>query len=137
MARLTGKNGQIKVGGNVIASISDWSLDMKVPTADATAMADPFASKLSLIREWSGTIKGPYDNAAAHIAILNSFINATTSGGATSGSITVDLYPDASTLEKWSGDCYVDFSLVVDKSKVNEFTAKITGTGALTHTANA
>lgn len=135
MARLSGKNGQIKVGGSVIAIITDWSLDAKIPLADATAMGDQFAQKLSLIREWSGQIKGVYGNAAEQIAVLNSFLNATTDGGATSGSVTLDLYPDAAATEKFSGSVYIDFSLAVDKAKSNEFTGKFTGTGTLTHTA--
>lgn len=137
MARITGKNGQVKVGSDTIANITDWSLDLKIPLADATAMGDTFEAKLSLIRSWSGQVKGEYGNAAEAVDFLNSFLNATTSGGATSGKVTVYLYPDASTAEVFSGDCYIDFSLAVDKAKANEFTAKITGTGALTHTANS
>lgn len=135
MARITGKNGQIKVGGNVIAIITDWSLDAKIPLADATAMGDQFAVKLSLIREWSGQVKGVYGNAAEQIDILNSFLNATTDGGPTSGQVTLDLYPDAAATEKFSGNVYMDFALTVDKAKSNEFTAKFTGNGTLTHTA--
>lgn len=135
MARITGKNGQVKVGGSVIAIITDWSIDLKIPISDATAFGDQFAQKLSLIREWSGQIKGVYGSAAEQVSILNSFFNATTDGGATSGSITVDLYPDAAATEKFSGAVFADFSLTVDKAKTNEFTAKITGNSTLTHTA--
>lgn len=135
MARITGKNGQIKVGGNVIAIITDWSIDAKIPLADVTAMGDQFEQKASLIRGWTGQIKGIYGSAAEQVAILNSFLNATTDGGATSGQIAVELYPDAAATEKFSGNCYADFSMGVDKGKANEFTAKITGNGTLAHTA--
>jgi hypothetical protein len=135
MARITGKNGTIKIGSTPIANITDWSLDAKIPLADATAMQDAFATKLSLIREWSGTVKGIYGNAAEAVDILNSFLNATTSGGPTSGKVTVHLMPDAAGTEDFYGDCYMDFALSVDKGKANEFTAKFTGTGALSHTA--
>lgn len=134
MARITGKNGTVKVGGVVIANIQDWSIDLKIPVADATAMGDQFESKLSLIRGWTGQIKGVFGNAAEAIAILNSFLNATTDGGPTSGQISVDLFPDAAATEKFSGNVYADFNLSVDKGKANEFTAKITGNGAITHT---
>lgn len=134
MARITGKNGQIKIGANVIAVTTDWSLDAKIPLADATAMRDQFVQKLSLIREWSGQVKGFYGNAAEQIDILNSFFNATTDGGPTSGKVTISLYPDAAGTENFSGDCYIDFSMNVDKSKTNEFTGKFVGTGTLTHT---
>lgn len=135
MARITGKNGQIKVGGNVIAAITDWSLDLKIPLAQATAMGDTFAQNLSLIREWSGQIKGYWGSAEEQLAIMNSFFNATTAGGPTSGQIAVELFPDAAGTEKYAGNCYADFSLVVDKGKANEFTAKITGNGAIVRTA--
>lgn len=135
MARITGKNGQIKVGGSTVAIITDWSLDAKIPLADATAMGDQFAQKLSLIREWSGQVKGVYGNAAEQVSILNSFLNATTDGGATSGQVAIELYPDAAATEKFAGNAYIDFSLSVDKAKANEFTGKFTGNGTLTHTA--
>ena len=135
MARITGKNGQVKQGATVIANITDWSLDAKIPTADATAMGDAFATKLSLIRDWSGQIKGNYGNAEEATLLLDSsFFAATTSGGATSGKVTVSLYPDAAATECFTGDCYIDFALSADKAKTNEFTAKLTGTGTLTHT---
>ncbi len=100
-------------------------------------MGDAFVHKLSLIREWSGTVKGQYGNAAEAILILDSFINATTSGGAQSGSVTLVLYPDAATAENWSGTVFLDFALTVDKAKANEFSAKFTGTDTLTYTANS
>ncbi len=137
MSRITGKNGQVKVGSDVIANLTDWSLDLKLPTADTTAMGDQFETKASLIRGWTGQVKGTYGNAAEAIDFMNSFFNATTDGGAQSGKITVSLYTDAATAEKWVGDCFAEFSLSVDKSKPNEFTAKITGTGALVYTANS
>lgn len=134
MARITGKNGTIKIGGTVVAMIQDWSLDAKIPLADATSMGDQFAEKRSLIREWSGQIKGVYGNADEQTLIRSSFFGATTDGGGTSGKVTLDLYPDAAATEKFSGDVYIDFALSVDKAKANEFTAKFTGTGALTRT---
>lgn len=132
--RITGKNGSIKVGGSTIAIISDWSLDAKIPLADATAMGDQFKQQLSLIREWSGQVKGYYGSAAEQVAILNSFLNATTDGGATSGQVAIELYPDAAGTEKFAGNVYMDFSLSVDKAKTNEFTSKFMGNGTLTHT---
>ncbi len=138
MARITGKNGTVKQGSTTIAFITDWSIDAKIPVADATAMGDQFAQKLSLIRDWSGTIKGHYGNAAeATLLVDSSFFAATTDGGATSGAVTVHLKPDSATNEDYYGSCYIDFSVSVDKSKANEFTAKITGTDTLTHTPNA
>ncbi len=137
MARITGKYGQIKIGSTVIADITDWSLDMKTPVADATAMRDAFKKNLSLIREWSGTVKGWYGNASEQTLTMGSFFAATTSGGATSGAVTLVLYPDAATAENWSGSAYLDFSISVDVKKSDEFTAKFTGTDTITYTANS
>lgn len=137
MARITGKNGQIKIGSTVVAGITDWSIDLKIPIADATAMGDVMASKLALIREWSGQVKGVYGNASEQTLILSSWVAATTSGGSTGGQVTLVLYPDAATAENWSGAAYLDFALNVDKAKTNEFTAKAAGTGTLTYTANS
>lgn len=136
MARITGKNGSLKIGANVVAAITDWALDAKVPTADATAMGDQFDVKLSLIRGWSGSFKGMYGNAGEQIDALNSFFNATTDGGATSGKVTISLYPDAAATEVWVGDCYIETNLTVDKSKANSGSWKFTGTGALVRTPN-
>lgn len=134
--RITGKNGQIKIGSTVIADITDWTLDLKIPLADATAMRDAFKKNLSLIREWSGTVKGFYGNASEQTLTLGSFLAATTSGGATSGAVTLVLMPDAAATEQFSGSAYLDFTIGVDKSKTDEFTAKFTGTDAITYTPN-
>lgn len=134
MARITGKNGTIKIGAVVVADITDWSLDLKIPLADATAMGDAFKANLSLIREWSGTVKGWYGNADEQALTRGSFFAATTSGGPTSGAVTISLFPDAAATEKFEGSAYLDFTLGVDKGKTDEFTAKFTGNGAITRT---
>lgn len=137
MARITGKNGQIKIGSTVVAMITDWSLDLKIPIADATAMGDTFQNKLALIREWSGQVKGIYGNASEQTLLLSSWVAATTAGGSTGGQVTLVLYPDAATAENWSGAVYIDMNISVDKAKTDEFAAKFTGTGTLTYTPNS
>ena len=137
MARITGKNGTIKVGAVVVADITDWVLDAKLPMADATAMGDDWAAKLSLIREWSGTLKAIYGNAAEQALLIASFFAATAASGATGGKVTLHLLPDAATAEDYYGDAYLDFSINADKAKANEVSYKFTGTGVLTHTPNA
>jgi hypothetical protein len=134
MARITGKNGRVKIDTVTVASISDWSLDLKVPLADATAMEDQFKVNLSLIREWSGSISGHYESAGVNDMVLDTFLNATTDGGPQSGKVTLELFPDASATEKFSGDAFLDVTLNVGKDKTNEFSAKVTGTGTLTRT---
>lgn len=134
MARISGKNGQLKVGGVTVASISAWTLDAKVPVMDATAMMDAFKLNLSGIREWAATVEGRWESGGANTDIWDSFDTATTSGGSQSGLITVELYPDAATTEKWSGDAFADFTIKTGHDKVVEFTGKLTGTGSLTRT---
>lgn len=136
MARITGKNGQVKLGGTVIASIDDWTIDAKIPVADATAMGDQFHVKLSLIREWSATMKLKWEpGVASNFAVFGSaFALATTDGGNQSGKVTLDFYPDAGATEKFSGDAFIDFALKAPVGGVVESDCKAVGTGALTHT---
>lgn len=137
MARITGKNGRIKVGGVTVASIRNWSLEAKVPITVVTAMEDAFRTQLSLIREWTGTIEGVWEQpagAGTAKVLWDSFDTATTTGGHQSGKITVDLFPDASQTEKWSGDAFADFSLKTPHDGSVDFTATLNGTGALTRT---
>jgi hypothetical protein len=134
MSRITGKNGQLKIGGSVIASITAWSINAKIPVAKATAMMDQFAVNLSLIREWTADVEGIWESAGANTAVFDAFVAATTDGGHQSGKITVDFYPDENETEKWTGDVFADFDIKVGHDKTVMFTGKLTGTGSLVRT---
>lgn len=134
MARITGKNGRIKIGGSVVASIDNWTLDAKVPTVDLTAMGDQFKEHGSVIREWTASVDGKWESGGANTAVWDAFVAATTDGGPTSGKITVDLYPDFAQTEKWTGDAFADFNIKVGFDKAVTFSGKLTGTGSLTRT---
>lgn len=138
MSRLTGKNGTIKIGGTVVASIDDWTVDAKVPVADLTAMGDQFKVKGSLIREWTATAKAKWEpGVASNLALFASgFALATTDGGFQSGKVTVDFFPDAAATEKFSGDAFItSFNLKTPVGGPVEASVNFEGTGALTHTA--
>lgn len=135
MARITGKNGQIKIGGTVVASIFDWTLEAKIPVADATAMRDDYKTKLSLIREWAGTAQARWEPGVNNELFTSTFANATTDGGHQSGKITLDLYPDENSNEKFSGDAFADFDIKVGFDKEVDASIKFTGTGSLIRTA--
>jgi len=97
-------------------------------------MGDAFREQLSLIREWDATAEGRWESAGGNTAFWDSFVAATTVGGHQSGKVTVDLYPDAATTEKYTGDAFADFSLKAPHDGVVEFTAALKGTGSLVRT---
>lgn len=136
MARITGKNGKITLGGVQIATIDEWAIDAKIPTADLTAMGDSFKSKGSLIREWSATFKAKWDSTLSSVTNLfdSAFAAATTSGGPTAGKVTLVFYPDAAASEAYTGDAFVDFSLKVPVGGAVQADCKAQGTGSLVRT---
>jgi len=135
MARISGKNGQLKLDGSVIASIFDWKLDAKIPLADSTAMQDQYHQKLSLIREWAGSAEFRWEPGVNASLFTSTFAAATTDGGHQSGKVTLDLYPDENATEKFTGDAFCDFSLKVPHAGVVDGTVTFTGTGSLVRTA--
>jgi len=126
MARITGKDGKVKLGGVEVARITNWSIDTKIDIVDATAMQDAWHQKLSTFKSWTGSVEGVWENDGSNKQFWDTFLTAATA--------TLELYPVGTATEKWSGSAFCDFSIKVAKDAVVMFTARVEGTDALTRT---
>jgi len=124
MARITGKAGKVTVGGVEQAQMQAWNIDAKTDVVDATAFQDTWHQKLSTFLGWTATIEGLW------LGSVNAFWTAFLSGA----TVSVVMYPIAGGTECFTGDAFADFSIKVVKDGVITFTAKLEGTGTLSHT---
>lgn len=106
-----------------IGDMFDWSLDLKLGTADVTAFQDTFAQKLSQIREWSAQASG-YHVSGFWFDQFN----------ATNPEVYVVFYPDIGagvTGERYIGAGTIDLSIAVAKDAPVTDKMTIMGTGQL------
>ena len=130
-----GASDVVKINGieycslQAIGDMFNWTLDLKIGTADATAFQDTFAQKLSTFRSWSATAQG------YHVSAYWWDLFITTSEGGTTPECYVVFYPDIGaptiTNERYIGSGTI--SLALDVKKDAAVTEKITveGTGAI------
>ena len=84
MAVHHGKNGKVKLGVNLVAAVTKFSVTETVGDTDTTAMGDTAQTHIVGIPGWSGKIEGHYDpaNTTGQVALT---IGA---------SVTIGLYTD-------------------------------------------
>lgn len=125
MAVHHGKNGKVKLGANVVASVTRWSLNQSVPVADTTAMGDTATTHIPGIPSWTARVEGNYDPADTNGQV------ALTIGA----SVSLKLYSDgdASGKKYWTGTATVSgISREVPMGDRVTFSIDLTGNGALT-----
>lgn len=127
--RITGKQGKVTTGASpaIVASISNWAIDAKLPTVDATAMGDSFHQKLGLIRDWTATVEGYWEQGSTNTQFFDIWNGA--------AKVQCEFFPDQSTTEKWVGEAFANFNLKAAHDGVVAFSATLEGTGALTRVA--
>jgi hypothetical protein len=64
MARHSGKNGVVKLGGDAVVALTGWDIEESVSTTETTACGDTSKQHDSLIPGWSGSIKMNADHGA-------------------------------------------------------------------------
>jgi len=105
MARYHGKNGKAVIGGSdQINEVQDWSLDISVPLADASAMGNAFTNALPGQYSGSASINCSYEPADSdgQEAMVTALLAGTT--------VTLTLYelPSATGVKYWSGTFWVE-----------------------------
>ena len=126
MAVHHGKNGKVKLGVNLVAAVTKFSVTETVGDSDTTAMGDTAQTHIVGIPGWSGKIEGNYDpaNTTGQVALT---IGA---------SVSIGLYTDGDA----SGKKYLSGTAsVVNVDREASYTDRATfsidikGNGALTH----
>jgi predicted secreted protein len=127
MAVLAGKSGSAKVGANTVASISNWSLDPTMNTAETTALGDSAKTHIATIYEWSGNLEGMlrvHDDTNGQTALQTAFLAGTP--------VTLNLYVDST--HYYSGSAIIK-SMPVKVSVEDKVTISFAfqGSGALSY----
>lgn len=105
MARFHGKNGKAQIGGSdQINEVQDWSLDINVPLADASAMGNAFTYSLPGQYSASVSINCSYDSADTdgQEAMVTALLAGST--------VALKLWEKtpATGVKYWSGDFWVE-----------------------------
>ena len=130
MANVIGNSGSVKIGANAVAEVLSFSVSEAANVADDTVIGDTYASHVSGIKSWSGSVSCYWDKS-----------DATGQEALTSGA-SVDLH----LIPEGAGTGNIDFNgtatvVTVERSTENDsiVTANFsfTGNGPLTRSALA
>ena len=124
--RFHGKNGQMKIGLTVVASINKWTLNAKTDKSDVTAFGDPNKVYVQGLKDLKGTIGGWFDDSED--ALFAAADSATP--------VTLELTPDVSleATHVWTGPAYLDCSIEVPANGPVSVSGEYAAAGAWTRT---
>jgi len=126
MATHAGSEGLVKVGGNTLAEVRSFTLDISGEVIEDTSMGDTFRSYKTGLRTYTASVECFFDET-------DTAQNALDVGS----SLTLELYPEGAD----AGDTYFTGTVIVTGKSVNSsfdgmvevaFTAQ--GTGGITET---
>ncbi len=126
MATHAGSEGLVKVGGNTLAEVRSFTLDITGDVIEDTSMGDSFRSYVAGLGSFTASVECFFDET-------DTAQNALDVGS----SLTLELYPEGAT----SGDTYFTGTVIVTGKSVNssfdgmvEVSFTATGTGGITET---
>jgi len=126
MATHAGSEGLVKVGGNTLAEVHSFTLDITGDVIEDTSMGDSFRSYVAGLGSFTASVECFFDET-------DTAQNALDVGS----SLTLELYPEGAT----SGDTYFTGTVIVTGKSVNssfdgmvEVSFTTTGTGGITET---
>lgn len=125
MAISTGKDGDILVGGNSVASIESWTINESAPVARSVPMQASYANKEAGVPEWAGQCTVAFDPADS------SGQGAMTVGASLSGAFRP--VNGTSGSPEWTGTIIVTgIDTNASPTEFNRQTISFEGNGALT-----
>ena len=77
---IAGKNGKLMLAANVVAEISNWSLELGADTHDVTALGEEWKRHIAGLREWSASAEGSFalhTDSAGQGALQTAFLGGT------------------------------------------------------------
>tara|TARA_R110000751_G_scaffold146094_9_gene250018 strand:+ start:21304 stop:21693 length:390 start_codon:yes stop_codon:yes gene_type:complete len=120
-----GKNGKVKLSGNVVAEVKKWSVSENVAASDTTVMGDAAQTHLTAIPIWTAQVEGLYDPSDAN--------------GQSALTIGASVVPEFYTDTDESGKTYktgtasvLDIQWESSVEGVNTFSISLQGNGVLT-----
>lgn len=126
MATYQGFNGNVKVGANTVAEISEFSLDITRDMVETQSFGDSWKEMTSTLASWSGTFTGRWDMSDTNgQAALQSALTGGTS-------VTLNLFTDAT--KKYSGTAFItQVSVGASVDGVVEADFSFAGSGSLSY----
>ena len=130
---LMGRYASVKLGSDLIANLTNWSIDINMDDIDVTAFGSVWGKSMPGFQRWTGSAEGYYDPADTNgqAELQNDALNAT--------KITdIRFYIDSTSY--WTPDvtndpdagCYINtVSIKHDKAGVAAVTYSILGYGPL------
>ena len=126
MATHAGSEGLVKVGGNTLAEVRSFTLDITGDVIEDTSMGDSFRSYVAGLGSYTASVECFFDETDAAQNALD-----------VGSSLTLELYPEGAA----SGDTYFTGTVIVTGKSVNssfdgmvEVSVTATGTGGITET---
>ena len=131
---LMGRYASVKLGSNLVANLTNWSIDINMDDIDVTAFGSVWGKSMPGFQRWTGTAEGHYDPADTNgqAVLQDDALSAT--------KITdIRFYIDSTSY--WTPDvtndsdagCYINtVSIRHDKAGVAAVTFNILGYGPLT-----
>ena len=129
-ATFDGNDGVIRVGSNVIAEVTEFSVNETAETKDDSAMGDTSRSRKSGMKDWLGSITCHWDDTDA----LGQ--EAMTVGA----EVSLELYAEGTATgeDKKSGSAIItSVGVTNNKDGITQRSFSFEGNGALTHGAAA
>lgn len=125
MAILKGISGALQLSTNVVADITEWTVEGTPQMEDTTSLRDAAREQTPTIFEWSGTAKGRLDVADTNgqTALLTAWLAMS--------SVTPRFYIDGS--HYYSGTAYVTVSISDSVDGYVSVDYSFTGAGALSY----
>ena len=124
---IAGKSGKLSIATNMVADISNWSLELGGDTYDVTALGEDWKRFISGLKEWSASAEGSFainTDTAGQTALQNAFLNGT--------EVTLRLYINASNY--YSGNAFISSLSVEDPvDDAVSVSFEFQGTGALAY----
>ena len=129
-----GRYASVKLGSNLVANLTNWSIDINMDDIDVTAFGSVWGKSMPGFQRWTGTAEGYYDPADTNgqAVLQDDALSAT--------KITdIRFYIDSTSY--WTPDvtndsdagCYINtVSIRHDKAGVAAVTFNILGYGPLT-----
>lgn len=117
MATHHGREGTVKVGANLVASVSSWTYDESIDQVEATALGDVAKSYVSGLPDGSGSLTCFWEEDDTNgQQVLE---DAKTSGTP----VTLNIYPEGEE----TGDIFYSGDVTIESYGINGGTSDLTG----------
>lgn len=130
MPSLTGRDGQVTIAGNVVASTRSFSVDITSDTIETTTMGTDVRTYVKGMSSWSGSAEVYFDLTTNQANLLLASSSATVGGTPVAVKFYIDQ--DASNdIVFYGNGCLTGYSVSSSMDGLVEATISIQGSGSV------